>query len=218
MNSLSTSPAATPAEPACAATTYAVVDFETTGLNPNQGDRAIEIGISLFRDGREVDTFASLINPGMRIPAFITQLTGISNDMVVGAPDACEVFEKALAFVGDAQLVAHNASFDRKFWRRELSVELGIECQRNFVCTLMLARRVFQSFTSHRLGEIARVLDIDTGRSHRALDDARVTTVVLATMLDRLRVAHPEQAIDGSFLQTYQKKSRAQLPDLSYAS
>lgn len=209
MNSLSTSPAAT---------AYAVVDFETTGLNPHQGDRAIEIGISLFRDGREVDTFASLINPGMRIPAFITQLTGISNDMVVGAPDACDVFEKALAFVGDAQLVAHNASFDRKFWRRELSVELGIECQRNFVCTLMLARRVFQSFTSHRLGEIARVLDIDTGRSHRALDDARVTTVVLATMLDRLRVAHPEQAIDGSFLQTYQKKSRAQLPDLSYAS
>ncbi len=218
MNSLSTSPAATAVKSACDATTYAVVDFETTGLNPHQGDRAIEIGISLFRDGREVDTFASLINPGMRIPAFITQLTGISNDMVVGAPDACEVFEKALAFVGDAQLVAHNASFDRKFWRRELSVELGIECQRNFVCTLMLARRVFQSFTSHRLGEIARVLDIDTGRSHRALDDARVTTVVLATMLDRLRVAHPEQAIDGSFLQTYQKKSRAQLPDLSYAS
>ncbi len=218
MNSLSTSPAATAVELACDATTYAVVDFETTGLNPHQGDRAIEIGISLFRDGHEVDTFASLINPGMRIPAFITQLTGISNDMMIGAPEACDVFEQALAFVGDAQLVAHNASFDRKFWRRELSVELGIECQRDFVCTLMLARRVFQSFTSHRLGEIARVLDIDTGRSHRALDDARVTTVVLATMLDRLRAAHPEQAIDGSFLQTYQKKSRAQLPDLSYAS
>ena len=218
MNSLSTPLAATVVEPTCAATTYAVVDFETTGLNPHQGDRAIEIGISLFRDGREVDTFASLINPGMRIPAFITQLTGISNDMVVGAPEAREVFEQALAFVGDAQLVAHNASFDRKFWRRELSVELGIECQRDFVCTLMLARRVFQSFTSHRLGEIARVLGIDTGRSHRALDDARVTTVVLATMLHRLQVAHPEQAIDGSFLQVYQKKSRAQLPDLSYAS
>ncbi|WP_157735744.1 PolC-type DNA polymerase III [Granulosicoccus antarcticus] len=194
---------------------YAVVDFETTGLNPQDGDRAIEIGISLFRGGKEVDTFSSLINPQMRIPAFITQLTGISNAMVAGAPGPCEVFQNALDFVGDAQLVAHNASFDRKFWRRELSLVLGLECDREFVCTLMLARRVFQSFPSHRLGEIARVLNIDTGRSHRALDDARVTTIILATMMDRLRRAHPEQLIDASFLQAYQKKARTKLPDLS---
>ena len=198
-------------------TTFAVVDFETTGLNPQDGDRAIEIGISLFSGGREVDTFASLINPGRRIPAFITQLTGISNSMVAAAPDAREVFQRAMTFIGDAHLVAHNASFDRKFWRRELSCELGIECNRDFVCTLMLARRVFQTFPSHRLGEIARVLGIDTGRSHRALDDAQVTAVILATMLDRLRAAHPEQAIDADFLRAYQKKARTKLPDLSAA-
>ncbi|MGQ7848361.1 3'-5' exonuclease [Granulosicoccus sp. 3-233] len=215
MNDLSTVPNVLSGKALNGAGSYAVVDFETTGLSPHQGDRAIEIGISMFRDGKEVGTYASLINPGMRIPSFITQLTGISNDMVSSAPTAREVFEEALAFVGDAQLVAHNASFDRKFWRRELSEELGIECQRQFVCTLMLARRVFQSFTSHRLGEIARVLGIDTGRSHRALDDARVTTVILATMLDRLQAANPEQTIDGAFLQTYQKKARTQLPDLS---
>lgn len=196
-------------------TIFAVVDFETTGLSPHQGDRAIEIGISLFRGGKEVGTFASLINPGMAIPPFITQLTGISNDMVSSAPKAEDVFAQAVRFVGDAQLVAHNASFDRKFWRRELLTELGVECQREFVCTLMLARRVFQSFASHRLGEIARTLGIDTGRNHRALDDARVTAVILGTMLNRLELAHPEHTIDASFLQTYQKKSRAQLPDLS---
>ncbi len=198
-------------------TIYAVVDFETTGLNPQDGDRAIEIGISLFSGGREVDTFASLINPGMRIPAFITQLTGISNAMVDAAPGAREVFQRAMTFIGDAHLVAHNASFDRKFWRGELLRELGIDCNRDFVCTLMLARRVFQTFPSHRLGEIARVLKIDTGKSHRALDDARVTTVILATMLDRLRAAHPEQAIDADFLRAYQKKARTGLPDLSTA-
>ena len=198
-------------------TTYAVVDFETTGLNPHDGDRAIEIGISLFSGGREVDTFASLINPGVRIPAFITQLTGISNSMVASAPRAGEVFQNATTFIGDAHLVAHNASFDRKFWRRELASELGIECNRDFVCTLMLARRVFQTFPSHRLGEIARVLGIDTGKSHRALDDARVTTVILATMLDRLRAAHPEETIDASFLKAYQRKARTKLPDLSLA-
>ncbi len=198
-------------------TTFAVVDFETTGLNPQDGDRAIEIGISLFSGGREVDTFASLINPGMRIPAFITQLTGISNAMVAAAPGAREVFQNAVTFIGDAHLVAHNANFDKKFWRRELSRELGVECNRDFVCTLMLARRIFQTFPSHRLGEIARVLRIDTGRSHRALDDAQVTTVILATMLDRLRVAHPEQVIDAAFLRAYQKKARTKLPDLSAA-
>ena len=198
-------------------TTFAVVDFETTGLNPYDGDRAIEIGISLFSGGREVDTFASLINPGVRIPAFITQLTGISNSMVACAPCARDVFQNATTFIGDAHLVAHNASFDRKFWRRELASELGIECNRDFVCTLMLARRIFQTFPSHRLGEIARVLGIDTGRSHRALDDARVTTVILATMLDRLRAAHPEETIDASFLKAYQKKARTKLPDLSLA-
>lgn len=198
-------------------TRFAVVDFETTGLSPQDGDRAIEIGISLYSDGREVDTFASLINPGIRIPAFITQLTGISNAMVASAPSAREVFQSAMTFVGDAQLVAHNASFDRKFWRRELSRELGIDCKRDFVCTLMLSRRIFQTFPSHRLGEIARVLQIDTGRSHRALDDARMTTIILATMLHRLRIAHPEEAIGANFLRAYQRKARSRLPDLSHA-
>jgi DNA polymerase-3 subunit epsilon len=218
MNPLKTLPGAAQEVLAPDGTTFAVVDFETTGLNPHDGDRAIEIGISLLRGGREVDTFASLINPGMRIPAFITQLTGISNAMVATAPSAREVFQNVMSFVGDAQLVAHNASFDRKFWRRELVRELGIECNRDFICTLMLSRRIFQSFPSHRLGEIARVLGIDTGRSHRALDDARVTTVILATMLDRLRMAHPEQSINASFLSAYQKTARTRLPDLSCIS
>lgn len=198
-------------------TAYAVLDLETTGLNPLHGDRAVEIGITLFRDGQVLDTFESLINPGIRIPPFITQLTGISNDMVASAPAPRQVLRDALDFVGDAQLVAHNAGFDRKFWRRELFVELGIECQREFLCTLMLARRIFQSFSSHRLGEIAGTLGLDTGRSHRALDDANVTAEILGTMLDRLQLAHPEQVIDPVFLHGYQKRPRAQLPDLSYS-
>ncbi len=98
---------------------YAVLDFETTGLTPNKGDRAIEIGISLMRNGTEVDTFSSLINPGMRVHSFITGLTGISNRMLASAPSAREVMPEALKFVGNAHLVAHNASFDKKFWRHE---------------------------------------------------------------------------------------------------
>ncbi|MEQ1660442.1 MAG: 3'-5' exonuclease, partial [Hylemonella sp.] len=94
----------------------AVIDFETTGISPEQGARATEVAIVLVEQGRIVDRFQSLMNAGAHIPAFITQLTGISNAMVQAAPDASEVMRRASNFVGDAPMVAHNASFDRKFW------------------------------------------------------------------------------------------------------
>lgn len=197
---------------------YAVLDFETTGLNPNQGDRAIEIGISLFSAGKELDTFSSLINPGRRIDPFITHLTGISNKMLTNAPSAQVVIPKALDFIGEAQLVAHNASFDRKFWRNELQHTLGMDDNRDFICTLMLSRRIFQSFSSHKLGQIALELCIAVKSSHRALDDAQVTAEVLAIMLERLQIAHPGVPVDTQFLHSYQRKIKSSLPDLTTES
>ena len=194
---------------------YAVLDFETTGLNPNRGDRAIEIGIVLIRDGKEIDSFSSLINPSIRLDPYITELTGISDRMLASAPSAYEVMPKALEFIKDAQLVAHNASFDKKFWRHELQQTLGIVDERDFVCTLMLSRRIFQSFSSHKLDEIAQELAIEANNSHRALADAQVTAQVLTIMLERLRVAHSEVAIDVQFLHSYQRKTRSNLPDLT---
>ena len=196
--------------------TYAVLDFETTGLNPRLGDRAIEIGISLYSNGREIDTYASLINPGMRVSSFITGLTGITNQMLATAPPAKVVMQQSLDFIKDAQLVAHNAGFDRKFWRHEIQHTLGIEDDRDFLCTLMLSRRIFQSFYSHKLGEIANELGVKASRSHRALSDAQVTSQILSVMLDRLRLAHPSEDITPRFLKTYQKRARGSLPDLSF--
>jgi DNA polymerase-3 subunit epsilon len=195
--------------------TYAVLDFETTGLNPKHGDRAIEIGISLYSRGKEIDTFSSLINPGRRIDPFITSLTGISNAMVATAPSARDVMQLALEFTKDAQLVAHNAGFDRKFWRHEIQHELGISDDRDFLCTLMLSRRIFQAFGSHKLGRIAQELGVRAGRSHRALSDAQVTSQVLSVMFERLRLAYPDKSIDPQFLKTYQKRARTGLPDLT---
>ena len=194
---------------------YAVLDFETTGLNPVRGDRAIELGISLCANGKEIDTFSSLINPGMPIDPFITDLTGISNDMVASAPTAKSVMQNALDFIGDAQLVAHNAGFDKKFWRHEIQQELTIGDDREFLCTLMLSRRIFQSFASHKLGEIAQELYINPVQSHRALADAQVTSQVLSIMFERLRAAHPDEIIDAQFLKRYQRRSKASLPDLT---
>lgn len=194
---------------------YAVLDFETSGLNPDHGHRAIEIGISLLCEGQEIGTFSSLINPGFKVDPFITGLTGISNQMLASAPSAQEVMPKAFEFVGDAHLVAHNASFDRKFWRHELRRTLGSDDERRYLCTLMLSRRIFQSFDSHRLGAIARKLGIEIHDSHRALADAQVTAQALAIMIERLRAAHSSEHIDGLFLQKYQRKVKSSLPDLT---
>ena len=98
----------------------AVIDFETTGLSPAMGDRATEVAIVMVEDGEVVGRFQSLMNAGVRISAFIESFTGISNAMIAGAPRAECVMQEASRFVGDAPMVAHNASFDRRFWAAEL--------------------------------------------------------------------------------------------------
>ena len=100
----------------------AVIDFETTGMSPSQGARATEVAIVLLEGGKVVDRFQSLMKTGAWIPPFITELTGITNAMVQAAPDAASVMRDAARFVGDAPMVAHNASFDSKFWQAELAL------------------------------------------------------------------------------------------------
>ena len=90
----------------------AVIDFETTGLSPAQGDRATEIAVVILHDGQVVDRYQSLMNAGVRIPSYIQELTGISDAMIRSAPPVAEVMREVSAFVGDTPLVAHNASFD----------------------------------------------------------------------------------------------------------
>ena len=94
----------------------AVIDFETTGLSPAMGDRATEIAAVILEDGKVVDRYQSLMNAGRRIPAFIENLTGISDAMVRTAPTAATVMREVADFVGAYPLLAHNASFDCKFW------------------------------------------------------------------------------------------------------
>ena len=98
-----------------------MIDFETTGLSSDMGDRATEIAAVLIRDGCIVDQYQSLMNAGLRIPSFIEHLTGISNAMLRKAPPTSQVMAEVADFVGDYPLVAHNASFDRKFWDAELA-------------------------------------------------------------------------------------------------
>jgi DNA polymerase-3 subunit epsilon len=157
----------------------AVIDFETTGLSPAQGDRATEVAIVLMEGDQVVDRFQSLMNAGVRIAPFIEAYTGISNAMIATAPPAARVMAEAARFVGDAPMVAHNASFDRRFWAAELQ-RAGCDGSHAFACTLLLSRRLYPQAPNHKLGSLAAFHSLSfSGRAHRAMADAEVAAALL---------------------------------------
>jgi len=183
----------------------AVIDFETTGVSPAQGDRATEVAIVLVDGGRVVDRFQSLMNAGVRVPAFITQLTGISNAMVAAAPDAAQVMADASRFVGSAPMVAHNASFDRKFWVGELSL-LGLPAPQPFACTVLLSRRLYPQAPNHRLGSLVDYHHLPrTGAAHRALADAEMAAALLGQIQHDLRSRYGVSMPDHALLMALQR-------------
>ena len=132
-----------------------VLDFETTGLSPNYGDRAIEIGAVLIENNRVTDRFQSLMNPGFRINSFIESYTGISNEMVKGAPPCEEVMKQFAKFIYGHPLVAHNASFDRKFLDAEFNFIGKSRCNQ-MACSMLLARRLYPDAPNHKLGTLVQ--------------------------------------------------------------
>ena len=183
----------------------AVIDFETTGLSPAMGDRATEVAIVLVQGGRIVDRFQSLMNAGVRIPAFITQLTGISNAMIASAPAADRVMRDASRFVGQAPLVAHNAAFDRKFWQAELAMA-GEAALHAFACTLLVSRRLYPHAPSHKLGVLVDYHRLPrTGSAHRALADAEMAASLLGQIQHDLRTRHGVTRPDHALLMTLQR-------------
>jgi DNA polymerase-3 subunit epsilon len=166
------------------ADTLVILDFETTGLSPDMGDRAIEIGAVRLVNGEVVERFQELMNPGRRVSAFIEDYTGISNEMLVDV-DSCEqVMARFADFIGDDNLIAHNASFDKRFLDAELA-RIGRRYSGDFSCSLLLSRRIFQDAYSHKLGELVQYKNIPSdGGFHRALFDSEMTAKVWMAMLE----------------------------------
>ncbi len=201
-------------------TCIAVIDFETTGLSPAMGDRATEVAIVLLENGCVVDRFQSLMNAGVHIPAFISSLTGISNAMVAAAPDAASVMREASRFVGSAPMVAHNASFDRKFWQAELALA-GAAAAQPFACTMLVARRLYPQAPSHKLGVLVDYHQLPrAGRAHRALADAEMAASLLGQIQHDLRTRHRVGQPDHALLMTLQRCAKPAVPALmaKYAS
>jgi DNA polymerase-3 subunit epsilon len=189
----------------------AVIDFETTGLSPAQGDRATEIAAVILQDGKVVDRYQSLMNAGVRIPAYIQELTGISQAMIRAAPPVAAVMRDVAEFVGDIPLVAHNAAFDCKFWDAELA-RIDRHRRQEFACSLLLSRRLLPQAPSHKLGALVEFARLPVaGRYHRALADAEMAASLLLHLEEELRDRYQVRDVSHALLRKIQSVPKAKL-------
>ena len=167
--------------------TYVSFDLETTGLNPRY-DEIIEIGAVKYKDSQIVDTFQTFVNPKRRISKFTTELCGITDEDVIGAPLLEEVAANFRKFVGDGVLVAHNASFDYNFINEAFRKRHIPVFGNAVIDTLALARCIMPGKKSYSLGGVARAVNVDYDEisAHRADYDANVLGNVLLIMLNQV--------------------------------
>jgi DNA polymerase-3 subunit alpha (Gram-positive type) len=168
---------------------FVVFDLETTGAKAPPC-RITEIGAYRVSRGKITERFHTLVNPEIPIPAFITSLTGISDNMVADAPLFAEVAADLLDFLGDSVLVAHNAPFDMRFLNHEISMVYGEYRVANpCLCTVQLSRKLLPDIENHKLKTVAEHYSISLVNHHRASDDARATAEIFVNLLDLLGAA-----------------------------
>jgi DNA polymerase III subunit epsilon len=162
---------------------YAIVDIETTG-GYAANHRITELAI-FHHDGAGITgTFHTLLNPGRKIPHFITGLTGITSQMVESAPAFEDMAEEILSWLKDRVFVAHNAHFDYSFLKKEFE-DVGINWQTKKLCTVRLGRKIIPGLESYSLGRLAESLGINIPDRHRAGGDAQATAKIFSILLQR---------------------------------
>ena len=171
---------------------YAIVDLETTGGQPSQ-DRVTEIAVYIHDGEKIVDEFSSLLNPGRSIPPFITQLTGITNDMVATAPPFHEVARKVVEMTEGCVFVAHNVRFDYSFLKAEFA-SLGYTYSRKTLCTVRLSRSLIPGQPSYSLGKLCQNIGIPLEGRHRAAGDAHATALLFDKLLKITQASEAVQA------------------------
>lgn len=144
---------------------YIVMDTETTGLDFHY-DSIIEIGLLKVKNGKIIDKFSSLINPGHLISDFITDFTGITNEMLQNAPRMMEIEQNVLQFIDNSMIVGHNTYFDMNFLANNLSSDL----MNDYIDTMQFCRKLYPELKHHRLVDMVEYLHLSCN-THRALDD-----------------------------------------------
>lgn len=161
---------------------YISVDIETTGVNA-KWDRIIEIGAVKVRDGNVTETFSELINPGVNVSTYITELTGINNQMLEGKPTIEEVLPKFVEFAGDDYLLGHNIMFDYGFLKQN-AINLNISFNKSGIDTLKIARKTLKGLESRGLEYLCKYYGIKDENHHRAFNDADVTSQLYLILMN----------------------------------
>jgi len=170
---------------ALADTVFAVVDVETTGSRPANGDRITEVAVVLVGPGGRVETLVdTLVNPERAIPAAVTRVTQITDAMVRDQPTFAEVADEVLSALAGRVFVAHNAQFDWRFLEVEVRRARDLRLDGPRVCTVKLARRLIPGLKHRGLDSVSRYFGIEIDGRHRAGGDARATARILGRLLD----------------------------------
>jgi DNA polymerase-3 subunit epsilon len=166
---------------------YAVVDVETTGGSPSRGHRITEVAVVVVRDGCVAEDFQTLVNPGRTIPSRIAELTGITDEMVSGAPFFEDIAQELLGWISGKVFVAHNVAFDWRFVSAQLGDALGEVPDSPQLCTVQMARKLAPELRRRNLDSVATHFGIPIHARHRAYGDALATARVLLKFLDAAR-------------------------------
>lgn len=161
--------------------TFVVFDIETTGFNSIE-DRIIEIGAIKIKNGKVIDEFSKFVNPKMKIPLKIVELTGINDAMVENAQTIDEVLPKFIEFCNDSILVAHNAKFDVGFINKK-SEELKYDIDFEYIDTLKWAKILVKDMKKFGLDALTKKFKIKLEQHHRAIDDAKATAELFKIFL-----------------------------------
>ena len=161
---------------------FIAFDFETTGLDPGR-DKIIEVAAIKFIDGKVSDRYVELINPQIDIPNHITEITGISNSMVVSSPKEEEIVGELISFIGEMPLVAHNIHFDIKFLSQLSNLAGSEEIKNAQYDTLQLARSVLFDQPVFNLSALSDYFELSSDGAHRAENDAENTGFIFLELL-----------------------------------
>ncbi len=165
---------------------YVIVDIETTGLNP-AADEIIEIGAIKVENKEIKDVFNKLVKPERPVPPNITDLTGISQDILVSELPIKPVISKFVSFIGNSIVVAHNADFDTSFLKNNIKKWLNKDIDNFIVCTLMISRDILPNLENHKLHTIGRYFGLETANRHRAIGDSELTYQIWMRFLEKLK-------------------------------
>ena len=174
-----------------ATSTFVILDLETSGSSPSVGVGITEIGAIKVRGGEEIGRFNSLVNPQTPIPAYITELTGISEAMLIEQPTIKSVLPEFMEFLGshkETVLVAHNSDFDLSFLKAAAK-KIEIRWPNySVIDTVKFARKMVEKFEvgNYKLSTLAQYFETQTSPSHRAMADVEATVDIFHKLIERV--------------------------------